>query len=88
MTESSWQRCTVGHDVCTPDIHNYLVDRVEVVGLFSMLRECTVPLMQTLKLKWAWASQVDADLENKAEHVPSRCRGIYAAVAEGNSELH
>jgi hypothetical protein len=33
------------HNACTPDIHNYLVDRVKAVGLFGMLRECTVPLM-------------------------------------------
>ena len=33
------------HNACTPDIHQYLVDRVQAVGLFGMLRECTVPLM-------------------------------------------
>ena len=33
------------HNACTPDIHQYLVGRVQQVGLFGMLRECTVPLM-------------------------------------------
>jgi len=33
------------HNACTPDIHQYLVGRVQAVGLFGMLRECTVPLM-------------------------------------------
>ena len=36
-----------GRNVCTPDIHAYLVSRVQTVGLFGMLRECTVPLMHT-----------------------------------------
>ena len=35
------------HNACTPDIHNYLVSRVQAVGLFGMLRECTVPLMHS-----------------------------------------
>ena len=35
------------HNACTPDIHNYLLDRVKAVGLFGMLRECTVPLMHS-----------------------------------------
>ena len=33
------------HNASTPDIHLYLVGRVQQVGLFGMLRECTVPLM-------------------------------------------
>ena len=49
------------HNGCTPDIHNYLVDRVKAVGLFCMLRECTVPLMHTgYKLG---PNQARADLE-------------------------
>ena len=49
------------HNACTPDIHNYLVGRVQALGLFGMLRECTVPLMHNgYKLG---PFQVGADLE-------------------------
>jgi hypothetical protein len=49
------------HNACTPDIHNYLVDRVKAVGLFGMMRECTVPLMHGgIKLG---PYQAGADLE-------------------------
>jgi hypothetical protein len=34
------------HNACTPvDIHRFLLERVQQVGLFRMLRECTVPFM-------------------------------------------
>jgi hypothetical protein len=33
------------HNACTPDIHNYLVGRVQAVGLFGMLQECSGPLL-------------------------------------------
>ena len=50
-----------GHNACTPDIHNYLVERVKAVGVFGMLRECTVPLMHDgIKLG---PYQAGADLE-------------------------
>ena len=50
-----------GHNACTPDIHNYLADRMKAVGVFGMLRECRVPLMHGgIKLG---PYQAGADLE-------------------------
>ena len=36
-----------GHNACTPDIYQYLVGRVQAVGLFGMLQECAPPLLHT-----------------------------------------